>query len=76
MEGATRSEGRGARFWLTVVLIAIGILFIAVNFQKVTIDFVVGSANAPLVVALLIAGLIGFLIGLVLPRFRGGREND
>ena len=70
MEGATRSEGRGARFWLTVVLIAIGILFIAVNFQKVTIDFVVGSANAPLVVALLIAGLIGFLIGLVLPRFR------
>jgi uncharacterized integral membrane protein len=70
MEGATRSEGRGARFWLIVVLIAIGILFIAVNFQKVTIDFVVGETKAPLVVALLIAGLIGFLIGLVLPRFR------
>jgi uncharacterized integral membrane protein len=74
MEGAPRSEGRGARFWLTVVLIAIGILFIAVNFQKVTIDFVVGSAKAPLVVALLISGLIGFLIGLVLPRFRD--RND
>jgi uncharacterized integral membrane protein len=70
MEGATRSEGRGARFWLIVVLIALGVLFCAVNFQKVTIDFVVGSANAPLIVALLISGLIGFLIGLVLPRFR------
>jgi uncharacterized integral membrane protein len=70
MEGAPRSEGRGARFWLIIVLIALGILFIAVNFQKVTIDFVVGETKAPLVVALLIAGLIGFLIGLVLPRFR------
>jgi uncharacterized integral membrane protein len=70
MEGAPRSEGRGARFWFTIVLIAIGFIFIAVNFQKVTIDFVVGEANAPLVVALLISGVIGFLIGLVLPRFR------
>jgi uncharacterized integral membrane protein len=74
MEGAPRSEGRGARFWLIIVLLAIGIIFIAVNFQKVTIDFVVGEANAPLVVALLISGLIGFLIGLVLPRFR--RHDD
>jgi uncharacterized integral membrane protein len=70
MEGAPRSEGRGARFWLIVVLIALGVLFIAVNFQKVTIDFVVGETKAPLVLALLISGLIGFLIGLVLPRFR------
>jgi uncharacterized integral membrane protein len=75
MEGATRSEGRGARFWLIVVLIALGVLFCAVNFQKVTIDFVVGETNAPLIVALLISGVIGFLIGLVLPRFRR-HDND
>ena len=48
MEGTPRSEGRGARFWLIVVLLAaLGFIFIAVNFQKVTIDFVVGEANAP-----------------------------
>ena len=70
MEGVPRSEGRGVRFWLLMVLIALGVIFIAVNFQKVTIDFVVGEAKAPLVIALLISGLIGFLIGLVLPRFR------
>jgi uncharacterized integral membrane protein len=70
MEGAPRSGGRGPRFWLLVVLIALGLLFIAVNFQKVTIDFVVGEANAPLVVALLISGGLGFVIGLALPRFR------
>jgi uncharacterized integral membrane protein len=70
MEGTPASGGRGARFWLMVVLIALGVIFIAVNFQKVTIDFVVGDTEAPLVIALLISGVIGFLIGLVLPRFR------
>ena len=70
MEGVPASGGRGARFWLTVVLIALGLIFIAVNFQKVTIDFIVGETKAPLVIALLISGLLGFVIGLVLPRFR------
>jgi uncharacterized integral membrane protein len=72
----TRKEGRGARFWLIVVLVAIGFVFVAVNFQKVKIDFVVGSTEAPLVIALLISGGIGFLLGLVLPRFRQPKEKD
>ena len=75
MEGAPRSEGRGVRFWLIVVLIAIGVLFCAVNFQKVTIDFVVGEAKAPLIVALLISGGIGFVVGLALPRFRRPKND-
>lgn len=74
MEGAPRPGGRGARFWFIVVLAALGVIFAAVNFQKVTIDFVVGETNAPLVVALLISGGIGFVIGLALPRFRR-RDN-
>ena len=74
MEGQASSEGRGARFWLLVVLIVVGLVFIAVNFQKVTIDFIFAEANAPLVVALLISGGIGFLIGLAFPRMRR-REN-
>ena len=74
MEGV-KSEGRGARFWVIVVLAAIGVLFAAVNFQKVSINFIVGEAHAPLVIALLISGGIGFVIGLALPRFRRP-END
>jgi uncharacterized integral membrane protein len=70
MEGVTESKGRGARFWLWMVVAAIGLIFVAANFQKVTIDFVVGEANAPLVVALVISGAIGFLLGLLVPRFR------
>ena len=75
MEGIPQKQGRGARFWLIVVLVALGFIFIAVNFQKVTIDFVVGSTQAPLVVALLISGGIGFLIGLILPRFRSNDDR-
>jgi uncharacterized integral membrane protein len=75
MEGTPQGKDRGFRFWLTIVLIALAALFIAVNFQKVTIDFVVGETKAPLVVALLISGALGFVIGLVLPRFRG-RHDD
>jgi uncharacterized integral membrane protein len=70
MEGVPTSRGRGARFWFIVVLAALGVIFAAVNFQKVSIDFIVGEANAPLVVALLISGGIGFIVGLALPRFR------
>jgi uncharacterized integral membrane protein len=70
MEGVPTSGGRGPRFWFIVVLAVLGVVFAAVNFQKVTIDFILGEANAPLVVALLISGGIGFIVGLALPRFR------
>lgn len=75
MEGVPTSRGRGARFWFIVVLAALGVIFAAVNFQKVSIDFIVGEANAPLVVALLISGGIGFIVGLALPRFRRPRKD-
>lgn len=71
----TTGGGRGAKFWAMVALIALGFVFVAVNFQKVEINFIIGSTTAPLVIALLIAGAIGFVIGLALPRFRGsGRD--
>jgi uncharacterized integral membrane protein len=76
MEGTVRNEGRGAKFWLIIVLIALGFLLVAVNFQKVTIDFVVGETKAPLAIALILAGALGFVIGLVLPRFRRGEHKD
>jgi uncharacterized integral membrane protein len=70
MEGTPASGGRGARFWVLVAAIVLGLVFIAVNFQKVTIDFVIAETNAPLVLALVISGLLGFVVGLALPRFR------
>jgi uncharacterized integral membrane protein len=76
MEGTPEpvSSGRGARFWVTLALIVVAIVFVAVNSQKVKVDFIVAEGQAPLVVALLIAGGLGFVIGLVLPRFRQSRD--
>ena len=34
------------------------------------VDFLFSSTETPLIFALLIAGVLGFIIGLVLPRFR------
>jgi uncharacterized integral membrane protein len=68
------SSGRGPKFWLTLIVILVGLIFIAVNSQKVTVDFIIAEAEAPLVVALLISAALGFIIGLALPRFR--RPHD
>jgi uncharacterized integral membrane protein len=59
---------------LTAVLV--GFIFVAVNFQKVTVNFIVAETKAPLVIALLISGALGFVIGLALPRFRGRGRGD
>ena len=63
-------SGRGPKFWLTLIAILVGLIFIAVNFEETQINFIVAKAEAPLVVALLITGVLGFIIGLALPRFR------
>ena len=76
MEGmpTSASSGRGPRFWLLLAAILLGIIFVAANFEETEINFIVAKAEAPLVVALLITGALGFIIGLALPRFR--RPHD
>jgi uncharacterized integral membrane protein len=72
MEGmpTPASSGRGPKFWMLLVAILVGIIFVAANFEETEINFIVAKAEAPLVVALLITGALGFIIGLALPRFR------
>lgn len=66
--------GRGARFYLLVAAVVLGAIFLLQNAQKVQVDFLLSSTETPLIFALLIAGLLGFVIGLALPRFR--RHGD
>jgi uncharacterized integral membrane protein len=68
--GTSGSGGRGTRFWVLVVSIVVGAVFLIQNSQKVTVDFIFSSTETPLIFALLISGLLGFVIGLALPRFR------
>jgi uncharacterized integral membrane protein len=72
MEGVpeTAPRGRGARFYIWIVLIMIAAVFILQNTQHVDVKFFFSTTNIPLIFALLLAALLGFVIGLALPRFR------
>jgi uncharacterized integral membrane protein len=68
--GTPSGGGRGARFWIGVSAAVLGAIFLIQNAQSVKVDFLFSSTKTPLIFALLIAGLLGFVIGLALPRFR------
>ncbi|MGZ5358645.1 MAG: lipopolysaccharide assembly protein LapA domain-containing protein, partial [Solirubrobacterales bacterium] len=42
--------------------------------QKVAVKFFFSETQTPLIFALLLVGLLGFVIGLALPRFRRPRD--
>jgi uncharacterized integral membrane protein len=70
----TAKKERGARFYIMVIAIVLAAIFVLQNTQKVDVKFFFSTTNIPLVFALLLAALLGFIIGLALPRFR--RHDD
>ena len=81
MEGETGTVGSVGRVhpwkrWAFAVLGVILIVFILLNSQEVEIDFIVGTATAPLIFALAIAGLLGFAVGWLAPRLRRGHPPE
>ena len=66
---ATRNQ-RGARFYFVVALVVLAAIFILQNTQKVEVEFFFSTTTIPLIFALLLAAVLGFLIGLALPRLR------
>ncbi len=69
--GYGRTSGRrSAKFWVAVVLAVILVIFVAQNSQTVTVDFLFTTTETPLVVALVITGVLGALIGWLIPRVR------
>jgi uncharacterized integral membrane protein len=74
----TRGDRR-LRLLAAVVLIVLTAIFILLNDQEVKVDFLFATVTAPLIFALLLAALLGFVIGLVVPRLRRrpphGRDN-
>ena len=69
MDGET-GRGRGARFWITIAAFVVSAIFILQNSQKVEVKFFFSSTTTPLIFALLLAAVLGFVVGLGLPRFR------
>lgn len=56
-----------------VVVGAVLVLFMALNLQKVEVNFIFGSAQMPLIIALMIAAALGALVGWATPRLRSSR---
>ena len=65
---------RGARFYVMVIAVVLAAIFILQNTQKVDVKFFFSTTNIPLIFALALAAVLGFVIGLALPRFR--RHGD
>jgi uncharacterized integral membrane protein len=75
-EGMTKKEGRGWRFYLLAVAGLLLAILIVQNAQKVTVDFLFVETQTPLIIALVIAGGLGALIGWALPHVRRSRRLE
>lgn len=71
-----KKEGRGFRFYVLAVSAVLLLILVAQNAQKVTVDFLFVETQTPLIVALLIAGGLGALIGWALPHVRRSRKAE
>jgi uncharacterized integral membrane protein len=65
-----RRKQRSARFYITIAAIVLAAIFILQNSQEVKVKFFFATTHTPLIFALLLATVLGFIIGLALPRFR------
>lgn len=64
-----------ARTVIAVVLVALVVLFAALNSQSVTIHWLVTTSQTPLIVVIVGCGLIGFAAGWLLAR-RAARSKS
>lgn len=77
MQGSPTPAAGGSRtrLYLAVGAVILAAIFILQNSQEVEVKFFFSTFQAPLIFALLFAALLGFVIGLGLPRFRGGSRK-
>ena len=69
-------RGTNWKTWAIGTAIVVLLVFIALNFQTVEVNFLFGTTKTPLIFALLIAAGLGALVGWLLPVVRRGRKAD
>jgi uncharacterized integral membrane protein len=62
--------------WAIGGVVLLLLIFVGQNAQKVEVHFLFASANMPLIFALLIAVILGVLIGWLVPRVRRSRSGQ
>lgn len=71
--GPRRDRKRDVRMVVVGVVAVLFIWFAVANTQEVEVHFWVDSARAPVIVVIVIAGLLGVVVGVLLDRRRGRR---
>ncbi len=64
------SQEAGWHRWLLVVGAVLLVVFMLLNFQKVRVHLIFTTVEMPLIFALLIAAVLGALVGWAVPRLR------
>lgn len=74
--GGRQAGGSRWKLWAAGTAALLLAIFVAQNAQSVTIDFLFVETDTPLIFGLLVAGVLGFAIGWLLPIVRRGRRGD
>ena len=74
-----RSEGEGGgRFhpkrWIALIAALILLIFVLQNSREEEVDFLFATVTTPLFFALLVAAILGALVGYLAPRVGRGRD--
>jgi lipopolysaccharide assembly protein A len=73
----SRAQDRSWKLWAGLVALLVLIIFVVQNSQEVTVDFLFTTTTTPLIFALVFVGVLGGLVGWLLPRVRrGGRHRQ
>jgi uncharacterized integral membrane protein len=75
-EGMPKKEGRGWRVYVLGVAILVLLIVIIQNSQTVPVDILFVETEMPLIIALVLAGALGALIGWALPHVRRSRRVE
>jgi uncharacterized integral membrane protein len=67
---AEAQKGGGAKRWLLVVCGVLLLLFFVLNLQTVKVHLLVATVEMPLIIALVIAAILGLALGWAVPRLR------
>lgn len=76
---AKGNKERGWRFYMAAALAVVALIFVIQNTEKTNVSFLFAETEMPLFFALIIALLLGALIGWLTPRVRRSghdRRND
>jgi uncharacterized integral membrane protein len=64
------------RLWISAILIALVVIVCLQNSQKVSVEVLFASFDAPLIIVLAAFTLIGMLIGYIGPVYRRHRREE